>query len=135
MEKHNISKILIIILPDNAGLNSEGPGIFIGVAIEKTVMKQMVVRKEEIVPINYESANTPATVRQFKPVVFKEGNSICCILGPDRQQGIFACGSTLTEALRNWDTVFHKRLNEHKEDDEVTRFVLDNLSVSKKDVW
>lgn len=95
----------------------------------------MVIKDEAVVPVNYESLDLPATVRQFKPTVFKEGNMYCCILGPDRQKGVFASGSSVKEAIRNWDANVHIRLNRHKEDDEVARFMLDSLSVSKKDVW
>jgi hypothetical protein len=102
---------------------------------KRNTMKQMPIKDEVVVHVNYESSDLPATVRQFKPVVYKEGGTFCCILGPDRQTGIFASGSSVNEALRNWDANVHQRLSHHNEDDEVARFMLDSLSVSKKDVW
>lgn len=98
-------------------------------------MKQMVISEEAVVHVNYESADFPATVRQFKPVIFKEKDSFCCILGPDKETGVFGCGRSVKEAIKDWDASFHKRLSNYKEDDEVARFLLDSLSVSKKDVW
>jgi hypothetical protein len=109
--------------------------MFIGVLKEKNIMKQMLIREEAVVHVNYESSDLPATVRQFKPVIFKEDEAFCCILGPDRDKGIYGCGRSVKEAIHNWDASFHKRLSNYKEDDEVARFVLDSLSVSKKDVW
>lgn len=109
-------------------------GMFIEVVKENT-MKQMVIRDEAVVHVDYESSDLPATVRQFKPVIYEEGNAFCCILGPDRDKGIYSCGGSVKEAIHNWDASFHKRLSNYKEDDEVARFVLDTLSVSKKDVW
>lgn len=98
-------------------------------------MKQMVISDEVVVHLDYGSGDLPAAVRQFKPVVYKEGDLFCCILGPDRKSGVFGCGVSLKEAIKDWDVNFHKRLNAGREDDEVAQFLRDNLSVSKKDVW
>jgi hypothetical protein len=91
-------------------------------------MEQMQIDQAAIIPIDYEHGDLPATVRQFKPVVFQEGNAFCCILGPDPQSGIFGCGDSKEEAIRDWNNHFLDEIDNPTEGNETTRYILDNLN-------
>jgi hypothetical protein len=89
-------------------------------------MKQLTVPDEMKVDINYSDNELPESVRTFQPLLFKEGNSYCCVLGPDPQAGIFGCGDTPIHALQDWD----KHLKEYEargENDEVAMYIQETL--------
>jgi hypothetical protein len=86
-------------------------------------MKQMNIDTEQIVQVEY----TGAAIA-LKPVVFKDGDSYCCILGPDPQQGIFGCGDTPEEALSEWEAALQARLKNANQDDEVVKLVMGIIS-------
>lgn len=98
-------------------------------------MKQMSVDESLIVHIDYEDPALSSAVRQFKPVLYKEDELFCCILGPDREQGIYACGSTEDGAIRNWEDAFRERVKSKNDDDEIVLYIKDTLTTLKKDVW
>jgi hypothetical protein len=97
-------------------------------------MKQMEVPAEMKVKINYEDENLPRAVKTLKPVVFEDGDSFCCLLGPDPQEGVFGCGATKEEALTDWETNMRKRIIYHAPDDEVAQFIEDKLNTSVKNI-
>jgi hypothetical protein len=86
-------------------------------------MKQMNIDPEQIVEAEY----TGAAIA-LKPIVFKDGDSYCCVLGPDPQQGVFGCGDTPAEALAEWETNLQLRLKNANQDDEVVRAVMEIIS-------
>ena len=63
---------------------------------------------ENIIPIDYDSPDLPAGVRQYKPTLYKNGTSYCCCYGPDPQTGIFGSGYSPDEALKNWNKAYLK---------------------------
>lgn len=79
----------------------------------------------------------PPAVKEFRPLVYQEGNAYCCVLGPNPQAGVAGCGSSPQDALMDWNEDFKRRIqnkaNVHR--NEVTQFLLDSLAISKKDVW
>jgi hypothetical protein len=97
-------------------------------------MKQMDVPAEMKIEMNYEDADLPEAVKTLKPLVFKDGDSFCCLLGPDPQEGVFGCGPTQQEALNDWEANMRKRIIYHKAGDEVAQFIEDNLNASAKDI-
>lgn len=98
-------------------------------------MKQMAVDENLVVNVDYESGSLSAAMRQFKPVLYREGEQFCCLLGPGPDTGIFACGATEDEAISRWDQAFKERLQSRSDGDEVATFIRDTLATSKKDVW
>src|SRR5688572_2097420 len=98
-------------------------------------MKQMDVPQEMKVSINYEDKNLPPAVRTLRPVVFKEGDSFCCLLGPDPQEGVVGCGNTKEEALTDWEANMRKRIIYHRPGDELAQYIEDSLNSSGKDFW
>jgi hypothetical protein len=98
-------------------------------------MKQMQVPESMHVNIDYEEKGIPASVREFRPAVYKDGDSFCALLGEDPQAGIFGCGETKEQALQDWDTHFSERVNAHASGDELLQYIEDTRKTSKKDVW
>ncbi len=57
------------------------------------------------------------------PTVFKDGNSYCCLLGSDPQSGVFGCGATPEEAIKDWEKNLRTHLTSAGDQDEVVKFV------------
>jgi hypothetical protein len=86
-------------------------------------MKQMQVPEEMVVQINYEDSDIPETVRELRPAVYRDGDSFCVLLGPDPQAGIFGCGDTTDQALRDWDQHFTEHMENHPQNDELVEYI------------
>ncbi|MHA4810830.1 hypothetical protein ACX0G9_22170 [Flavitalea flava] len=103
-------------------------------------MTQMQVDDSLVIYINYDAGGWPQSFKEFRPVLYQEGNLFCCLLGPDQKIGIFGCGETKEEAIKDWDCDFNRRIklaesHTHNINNEVTQFLLDSLATHKKDVW
>src|SRR3954468_17574205 len=98
-------------------------------------MEQMNVPEDWKVTVNFDDPVLPASIKTFRPLVYQEGEAVCCVLGPDPQEGIFGCGTTVDEAMRDWDEHLQDRIQYHKEDDEVARFISDTLKADVKKIW
>lgn len=97
-------------------------------------MEQMNIEEQYKVHLN--AADTlPRSFKEFNPVVFRQDNRYCCILGPDPQSGVFGCGATPEEAVRDWDKQLKALVDNHADDDPVAQYVLDTLQASKNKVW
>ena len=72
-------------------------------------MKQLDVPDEKKVDINFESKELPEAARVLMPLVFRDGDSYCCVLGPDPHEGVFGSGKTPMNALKDWDRNLQKR--------------------------
>jgi len=89
----------------------------------------------EIVTIDYENKDVPVLVQDLKPQVYKDGDSFCCLLGPDPQAGVFGCGNDVDAALNDWVLHLRERIAKPNPDDAIAMEITDYLSMSKKDVW
>ena len=98
-------------------------------------MIQMKINPEMKIELDLTSKKFSREVITLLPEVFKEGNSFCCLLGPDPQEGIFGCGDTPDEAISDWENSLRKRIEHPSEKDEVAQYVIDSLNTHKKDVW
>jgi hypothetical protein len=88
----------------------------------------MTIDKNAKIELNYNDPDLPTPVRQFKPVLFKEGNSFCMVLGPYPQEGVFGCGNTANQAIKDWEHHFNNEIENPTEGNEMTRFILDSLN-------
>jgi hypothetical protein len=118
------------------------PGLlaYVGILIEvKTYnsmrMEQMSMRGLDVISIDYEDPAFPTPIRDFRPAVYMDGNSFCCLLGPDPQAGIFGCGTTQQAAISDLVEHFHERIDHPAAEDELAKEIIDSRSISKKDVW
>jgi len=98
-------------------------------------MKQMKISEQLKVSLNYEEKELSRAVKELQPVVFQDGNEFCCLLGPDMKEGIFGCGISLQEALKDWERNLEKRINNATEGDEVALYAIDVLKASNKKIW
>jgi hypothetical protein len=98
-------------------------------------MEQMKIDEAAQLKIDMDSENIPASVKEFRPVVFKEGNAYCCILGPDPQTGVFGCGQSPAEAMQDWDRHLKDLIEKRPEGNPVAEYVTDTLAASKNRVW
>jgi hypothetical protein len=97
-------------------------------------MQQMPIQENDIVPVDYEKEDIPAAVKEFRPTVYRDGEAVCCILGPDVQKGIIGFGWSTGEALTDWVMQFEKRIKHPFTSDEVVQYIKDVRATSKLDV-
>jgi hypothetical protein len=86
-------------------------------------MKQMELPEEMKENIDYSDMNLPVSVRVLRPLVFKDGDSFCVVLGPDLQEGVFGCGKTANEALNDWNIHLKERMEQGDENDELANYI------------
>lgn len=98
-------------------------------------MEQMKDDEHRQVPINYEANEFSMEVRELRPVVFRDGESYCCLLGADPQSGVFRCGDTARQAIEDWEQHLQERMESNPKDDELVQYVKDTLNASNKKVW
>jgi hypothetical protein len=98
-------------------------------------MKQMQVPKSMLIDIDYEGKDIPASAKEFRPAVYKDGDSFCVLLGEDPQVGIFGCGETKEAAIKDWDAHFSERIKAHAEGDDLLQYIEDTRKAGKKEVW
>jgi hypothetical protein len=97
-------------------------------------MQQLNVPEEKKLLIDFDNNDLPEAVRIFQPLVFREGKSVFCVLGPNQEEGIFGAGQTINEALADWESNFKNRILSPDKEDEITTYILDKLNTSRKDV-
>jgi hypothetical protein len=98
-------------------------------------MIQMIIDPELIVDYDFTKPEVNRTLKNLQPVIYRNGDEFFCLLGPDLKQGILGTGSTLEDAIYDWESNLQKRIQNPAEDDEVSEFVIDTLSLTKDDVW
>jgi hypothetical protein len=101
----------------------------------KANMEQMSLSGLETVPVNFEQEDLPPSIKEFMPAVYRDGDAYCCILGPDPLAGVFGCGDSLTEALKDWDHQLKERIKEHEDGDPVAEYIMDTMQAKNWVVW
>ncbi len=86
-------------------------------------MEQMQIPADMRCEIDYEQPDLPITVQELRPIVFMDGDSYCCLLGPDPQAGVFGCGKTSEQAINDWDEHLRERMQSPAEGDEVATYI------------
>ncbi len=95
----------------------------------------MKIDPTHVVDIDLTTDETPRTIKVLRPVVFLEGEEFGCLLGPDKDRGIYGSGKSAEAALADWNMNLASRIENPAEDDEVAQFAIDSLSITKNDVW
>ncbi len=98
-------------------------------------MEQMKVAEERIIQLNYEDEKLSLGVRELRPVVFEGGGGYFCVLGPSVERGITGSGTTIENALIEWEAALEKRIQKRDDDDEVALYAADVLQASNRKVW
>ena len=91
-------------------------------------MEQIKIDEGAKINLNYDDPNLPGAVRQFKPVLFRDGDSYCVLLGPDPQEGVFGCGDSADLAINDWERHFNEVLENPVEGNETVRYIMDSLN-------
>jgi len=92
-------------------------------------MTQMIIPLEMQVRLDYERKEWPPLVRELRPIIWEEGPSYCCLLGPDFRDGILGYGPTIEEAVADWERHVQERLAHHEPGDEIAAFIEETLKV------
>src|SRR5450432_286815 len=95
-------------------------------------MWSLKLNPEDIIAISYEDLNLPVSFNAFRPILFKDGDMFCCLLGPNLQEGIFSFGITVNSAIALWDLAFKKRLLKNSKKDPTARFIAYKINMSRK---
>ncbi len=98
-------------------------------------MKQLNVPDEMKVDIDFSDKQLPESAKILTPLVFRDGDSYCAVLGPDPQEGVFGCGKTPIEALKDWDKNLKAKKETKDPNDEVAFYINETLKPSKDQVW
>jgi len=98
-------------------------------------MKQLEVPEEMKIDVDFSNKKLPESARLFTPLLFKDGDAYCCVLGPDPQEGVFGCGKTPIEALKDWSKNLEKKKKVVDPDDEVAFYINETLKRHKEHVW
>jgi hypothetical protein len=91
-------------------------------------MKQMQPPPESVITVPLNGA-----AKALKPILFKEGNAFCCLLGPNAQDGVFGCGHTPKQALQDWEERLKDHLATAGDNDEVVQYVREMLAKDKEE--
>ncbi|MGN7786368.1 hypothetical protein ACTJIJ_17680 [Niabella sp. 22666] len=92
-------------------------------------MTQMIIPMEMQVRLDYERTDWPPLVRELRPIIWEEGTSYCCLLGPDFREGILGYGPTIEEAVADWELNVQERLAHHEPGDEIAAFIEETIKV------
>ncbi|WP_285009447.1 hypothetical protein [Pedobacter faecalis] len=98
-------------------------------------MKQMNIDESLKVTVDFEDETLPETARELQPLVWKEQDRYYCLLGPDRDSGIFGTGESLEQAISSWNEQLVQHLRTAPEEDEVALYVKDMFNSSPDKVW
>jgi len=74
-------------------------------------MEQTTINLHRLVDVDYNDAGIPNSARAIRPQVFHDGDKYCGLFGKDPKTGVFGCGTTVMEALQDWDQQLQKFLN------------------------
>jgi hypothetical protein len=83
-------------------------------------MEQINIPAKMKVEIDYERPGIPSTAKLLQPILFKEGHTYCCVLGPGIQEGIVGFGETPEQAIQDWDINLSQRMKHAGVNDYVT---------------
>jgi hypothetical protein len=71
-------------------------------------MEEFYTANETKVEINYSYEYLPTSVKNLHPLLFHDGKSYRCMLGPDLQLNIVGYGETPEAALYQWDKLWQE---------------------------
>jgi hypothetical protein len=97
-------------------------------------MEQMNVSEEQKIGFDFSRFRLPQYVNQLHPLLFKDGNTYCAVLGPDLMSGIYGCGDTPEDALIDWNDHLRERLRHPDAGDPVIQFVIKALDTQKTEI-
>lgn len=73
-------------------------------------MKTISVEESSKVDVDFQRPGMAMTAWILQPVIFKEGDTYCCALGENLDEGVFGFGSTPEQATIDWDRRLAERI-------------------------
>jgi hypothetical protein len=64
---------------------------------------------KEIIEVDYTQADIPESAKNFRPSIYRDGDLYHCILGTDKETGIFGSGKSVNEAIIEWDKAYQEK--------------------------
>ena len=61
----------------------------------------MNTKELDVITIDYDARAYRRVAKDRQPLVYHDGDAICVMAGETQMGGIFGCGRTLEEALKN----------------------------------
>jgi hypothetical protein len=87
-------------------------------------MEQMQPGGLQVVPVDYNNDDSlPLSVKNTHPLIYLDGDTFCCVLGPDPVSGIFGRGDSLKDALDDFDKHFQELLQRPVPGDPVSEYI------------
>jgi hypothetical protein len=90
-------------------------------------MDRETYEKLQPVAIDFQQEWVPAKAKKLRPQVFLDGDSYCCIFGPDPVVGIFGCGQTPQQAVLDWENDLKQRMEKLTEGDDAAHHAIHHL--------
>lgn len=98
-------------------------------------MEQFKVDQQYVVKVDFTDGSFSREVKDLRPLIFKDKDIFCVVLGPDPQEGIFGCGTTVQNALEDWTNHLKERLTTAETEDQVAAYARDVLNADPDKVW
>lgn len=68
------------------------------------------INEKDIVKVDYRKYDD--ATQTIKPLVYKDGDSFCCLSGKDPEVGVFGCGDSPEEAIKDWREALSNELEQ-----------------------
>lgn len=92
----------------------------------------MKINKEDIITVDYKDFDIAA--QKLKPVVYRDGDAVCCLSGTDPVEGVFGCGDNVADAISDWKDTLILKLDESPRYDIDAQAVRRELGIPDKPV-
>lgn len=93
----------------------------------------MNVAEDQKVNFIYDAPHVPEIAKALRPLVYKEGGTFHCVLGPDTKTGVYGTGNTAEEAVIKWADELDKGATICELDKETGHYIREKLSAINKD--
>lgn len=90
-------------------------------------MKHFEINPEKVIKVEFTGV---ASI--LNPTLYKDGDSYCCILGPDPESGVIGCGRTPEKAVHDWDEHLKVHLSTASPSNAVVKIINAILLESRK---
>ncbi len=94
-------------------------------------MQSMNIYRSLIVPVNYDLPDNSRFIRRLRPMVYRQGDEYCCMIGSDQQGTIFGRGAAPGIAIKNWEDNLVRRLEHIEDEDDITKIARRRLISNK----
>lgn len=90
-------------------------------------MKQPDINPDKIVKVKL-----TGSAKALQPTVYKDGDLFFCLLGASKN-GVLGSGTTIDDAISDWDKNLQTRLNIGDQNDDVVKMVIGLLNEQKQE--